>query len=44
MQKINVKEETFRISSSGTSREDHEAQHKSRHLMNMTPKGPGTEA
>jgi hypothetical protein len=44
MQKINVKEETFRISSSGTSREDHEAQHKSRHLMNMTPNGPGTEA
>jgi hypothetical protein len=40
----NVKEETFRISSSSTSREDHEARHKSRHLMNMTPNGPRTEA
>jgi hypothetical protein len=44
MQEINVKEETFGISSSSTSREDHEARHKSRHLMNMTPKGSGTEA
>jgi hypothetical protein len=42
MQEINVKDETFGISSSSTSREDHEARHKSRHLMNMTPKGPGT--
>jgi hypothetical protein len=44
MQEINVKEETFGISSSSTSGEDHKARHKLRHLMNMTPKGPGTEA
>jgi hypothetical protein len=29
MQEINVKVETFEISSSSTSREDHEARHKS---------------
>jgi hypothetical protein len=40
----NVKEETLGISSSSTSREDHKARHKSRHIMNMTPNGPGTEA
>jgi hypothetical protein len=40
----NIKEETFRISSSSTLREDHKAQHKSRHMMNMTPNGLGTEA
>jgi hypothetical protein len=44
MQEINVKVETFGKSSSSTSREDHEARHKSRHLMNMTPNGLGTEA
>jgi hypothetical protein len=44
MPEINFKEETLWISSSSTSREDHEAGHKSRHLMNMTPKGTGTEA
>jgi hypothetical protein len=44
MQEVNVKEETFGISSSSTSREDHEAHHKSRHAMNMTPDGPRTEA
>jgi hypothetical protein len=44
MQEINVTEETFGISSSSTSREDHEARHKSRHLMSMTPKSLGTEA
>jgi hypothetical protein len=43
-QKINVKEETFGISSSSTSREDHEARHKSRHTINMTPNDPRTEA
>jgi hypothetical protein len=43
-QEINVKEETFGISSSRTSREDHEARHKSRHAMNMTPNDPRTEA
>jgi hypothetical protein len=43
-QEINVKEETFGISSSSTSREDHEARHKSRHAMNMTPNDPRTEA
>jgi hypothetical protein len=40
-QEINVKDETFGISSSSIWREDHEARHKSRHLMNMTPNGPG---
>jgi hypothetical protein len=44
MQEINVKEETFGISSSITSREDHEARHKSRHEMNKTPNNPRTEA
>jgi hypothetical protein len=43
MQEINVKEETFRISSSSTSREDREARHKSRHAMNMTPNDLRTE-
>jgi hypothetical protein len=44
MQEINVKEETFGISSSSTSREDHEARHKSSHAMNMTPNDSRTEA
>jgi hypothetical protein len=44
MPEINVKEETFGLSSSSTSREDHEARHKSRHEVNMTPKNPRTEA
>jgi hypothetical protein len=44
MQEINVKEETFRISSSSTLEEDHEARHKSRHVVNMTPNDPRTEA
>jgi hypothetical protein len=43
-QEINVEEETFGISSSSTSREDHEARHKSRHAMNMTLNDPRTEA
>jgi hypothetical protein len=43
-QKIYAKEKTFGISSSGTSREDHEARHKSRHVMNMTPNDLRTEA
>jgi hypothetical protein len=43
-QEINVKEETFGISSSSTSREDHEARHKSRHEVNKTPNNPRTEA
>jgi hypothetical protein len=43
-QEINVKEETFGISSSSTSREDHEARHKSRHKLNKTPNNPRTEA
>jgi hypothetical protein len=42
-QEVNVKEETLEISSSRTSREDHEARHKSRHAMNMTPNDPRTE-
>jgi hypothetical protein len=44
MQEINVKEETIEKSSSSTLGEDHEARHKSRHMINMTPKGPRTEA
>jgi hypothetical protein len=44
MQENNIKEETFGISSTSTSREDHEARNKSRHMMNTTPNGPGTEA
>jgi hypothetical protein len=43
-QEINVKGETFGISSSSTSREDHEARHKSRHEVNKTPNNPRTEA
>jgi hypothetical protein len=43
-QEINVKEETFRISSSNTSKEDHEARHKSRHKVNKTPNNPWTGA
>jgi hypothetical protein len=43
-QEINVKEETFGISSSSTSREYHEARQESRHAMNMTPNDPRTEA
>jgi hypothetical protein len=43
-QKIYAKEKTFGISSSSTSREDHEAHHKSRDTMNMTPNDPRTEA
>jgi hypothetical protein len=42
MQNINVKEQTFEISSSGTL-QDHEARHKSRHMINMTPNVPRTE-
>jgi hypothetical protein len=43
-QENNVKEETFGISSSSTSRDDHEARHKSRHKVKKTPNNPGTEA
>jgi hypothetical protein len=43
-QEFNVKEETFKISSSSTSRGDHEARQESRHAMNMTPNDPRTEA
>jgi hypothetical protein len=39
-----VKEETFRISSTSTSREDREARHKSRHEVNKTPNNPRTKA
>jgi hypothetical protein len=44
MQEIYAKEETFGISSSSTSEEDHEARQESRHAMNMTPNDPRTEA
>jgi hypothetical protein len=43
-QEIYAKEKTFGISSSRTLREDHEARHKSRHAMNMTPNDLRTEA
>jgi hypothetical protein len=43
-QEIYNKEETFRISSSITLEEDHEAQQDSIHAMNMTPNDPRTEA
>jgi hypothetical protein len=43
-QEINVKKETFGISSSSTSRKDHEARHKSRYKVNKTPNNPRTEA
>jgi hypothetical protein len=43
-QEINVKEETFGIGSSSTSREDHEARHKLRHEVKKTPNNPRTEA
>jgi hypothetical protein len=43
-QEFNVKEETFGISSPSTLEEDHEARQESRHVMNMTPNNPRTEA
>jgi hypothetical protein len=43
MQEIHSKEETFGISSSSTSEEDHEDRQESRHVMNMTPNDPRTE-
>jgi hypothetical protein len=42
-QEIYAKEETFGISSPNTLEEDHEARHKSRHAMNMTPNDPRFE-
>jgi hypothetical protein len=44
MQEIYTKEETFGISSPSTLEEDHEARQESRHVMNMTPNDPRTEA
>jgi hypothetical protein len=44
MQVIYAKEETFGISASSTLEEDHEARQESRHVMNMTPNDPRTEA
>jgi hypothetical protein len=43
-QEIYAKKETFRISSPSTLEEDHEARQESRHVMNMTPNDPRTEA
>jgi hypothetical protein len=43
-QEIYAKEETFRISSSSTLEEGHEAQQESRHVMNITPNDPRIEA
>jgi hypothetical protein len=43
-QEIYAKEETFGISSSSTFEEDHEARQESRHVKNMTPNDPRTEA
>jgi hypothetical protein len=44
MQEIYAKEETLGISSSSTLEEDNEARQESRHVMNMTPNDPRTEA
>jgi hypothetical protein len=43
-QEIYDKDKTFRLSSSITLEEDHEAQQESRHVMNMTPNDLRTEA
>jgi hypothetical protein len=43
-QEIYAKEETFRICSSSTLEEDHEARQESRHAMNMTPNDMRIEA
>jgi hypothetical protein len=43
-QEIYAKEETFGISSPITLEEDHESRQESRHVMNMTPNDPRTEA
>jgi hypothetical protein len=43
-QEIYAKEETFGISSPSTLEKDHEARQDSRHVMNMTPNDPRTEA
>jgi hypothetical protein len=43
-QEIYAKEETFGISSPSTLEEDHETRQESRHVMNMTPNDPKTEA
>jgi hypothetical protein len=43
-QEIYAKEGTFGISSPSTLEEDHEARQESRHVMNMTPNDPRTEA
>jgi hypothetical protein len=43
-QEIYAKEETFGISSPSTLEEDHEARQESRHVMNMNPNDPRTEA
>jgi hypothetical protein len=42
--KLTLKRRLFGISSSSTSREDHEARHKLKHMMNMIPNGSGAEA
>jgi hypothetical protein len=44
MQEIYAKAETFRISSSSTLEEGHEARQESKHAMNMTPNDPRTKA
>jgi hypothetical protein len=43
-QEIYTKEETFGICSPSTLEEDHEARQESRHVMNMNPNDPRTEA
>jgi hypothetical protein len=44
MQDLGTKRSTSRRSSMSTSREDHEALHKSRYEVNKTPNNPRTEA
>jgi hypothetical protein len=43
-QEIYAKEKTFGISSPNNLEEDHEARQESRHVINMTPNDPRTEA
>jgi hypothetical protein len=43
-QEINVEKETSRISSPSTLGEDHEAYHKIKNMVNMSPNGLRTEA
>jgi hypothetical protein len=43
MQDFSVESKTSGITSSSTSRQDHEAWYKSSNEVNMTPRSPGTK-